>query len=296
LIQAACGAATIKQRYAEENRMTKSRRLDSFRIWRAGFGLLFAAFALLIVTDTYAAYGHQRPVLGVGVEGLDFRELDKMGLPYGVRVIGVTPNSPAELAGVKPGDIITAIDGMAVFSPARLQWLASEAHDKKETTLSLHREGTASDLRVDLSKASGGYGMGKKAVGGHSFIGIGMQPMNRVMSEAFGSPPEIGVLVTEVLQDSPAMQAGIKEGDVIIGLAGKAVDELSDIYRALNYFEPGETLSLNIYREKQEKSVKVTLGAMPVPAWGHGMRYPGGNSHSGHSMMPHHIPWQMQTR
>lgn len=255
-----------------------------------------AALALMVVTNAHAAYGHHRPVLGVGVTSLDFNELDKMELSYGVRVFGVKPRSPAEQAGIKVGDIITAIDGEAVFSPSRLQWLTGQIRDKKEAMVSLHCDGKTSDVRVDISKMTGGYEKGDKAAGGRSFIGIGMQPMNSVMRKAFGSPPELGVLVTEVLQDSPAVKAGIQQGDVIVGLAGKSVDDLSDVYRALNYFEPGETLSLKIYREKQEMSLEITLDSMPRSWWGHGMHNPHKGSHYGHHMMHPYFPGQMPVR
>ena len=274
--------------------MTKARRLDSTGIYSVWLSMLCVVFTLMIATDAHAAFSQQRPVLGVAVAGLDFRELDEMSLSYGVRVISIKPKSPAEQAGIKVGDIITAIDDQAVFSPARLQWLAGKARAKKEAKLSLYRSGESSDLNVDLTAASREYEKEKKAAAGRSFIGIGMQPMNKVLREAFGTPAEVGVLVTEVIESSPAMKAGIKAGDVIVELAGKSVDQVSDIYRALNYFEPGETLSFKIYRDKQEDSMELTLGSLPRPALGYGMHYPGRGGQLGHPMMLHLFPGHMQ--
>jgi hypothetical protein len=68
-----------------------------------------------------------------------------------------------------------------------------------------------------------------------------------------------GVLVTEVIEDSPAEKAGLQAGDVILGVAGDDVASPSDIRRAVRGHEPGETVEVRVKRRGAERLFPVTL-------------------------------------
>ena len=81
---------------------------------RTVWALLLVFFLMAGATVAGADKGS---VLGVMVEELSFQEIDRLGLSLGVRVRGVAPASPAATGGMKPGDIIIALDGAPVYSP-----------------------------------------------------------------------------------------------------------------------------------------------------------------------------------
>jgi serine protease Do len=83
------------------------------------------------------------------------------------------------------------------------------------------------------------------------------------LRRSFGAPEDSGVLIAEVSADSPASEAGLAAGDVIVKMDRKHVRYIADVYRVLDYFDPGEQLAVEIIRDKRVQTITVTLGARP---------------------------------
>jgi len=75
-----------------------------------------------------------------------------------------------------------------------------------------------------------------------------------------------GVRVLEVRPGGPAEKAGIRKRDLITGLAGIRVRQMSDMADVLELFPAGDSLTFDILRDGQLKKIKVTLGRRPAPA------------------------------
>jgi putative serine protease PepD len=73
-----------------------------------------------------------------------------------------------------------------------------------------------------------------------------------------------GAQVAEVVQGSPAAQAGVKQGDVITELDGEAVGDSEDLVAAIAEHEPGDAVTLEVKRGSDSTALKVTLGAQPA--------------------------------
>lgn len=71
-----------------------------------------------------------------------------------------------------------------------------------------------------------------------------------------------GVYITDVDSDGPGAQAGLQQGDVIVGLAGKGVDDKSSFEDVLATKAPGNKVSVNVYRGDQQLAFNVTLGEL----------------------------------
>lgn len=97
-----------------------------------------------------------------------------------------------------------------------------------------------------------------------AFIGIVGESVSDEMSEIYGIPK--GIFLTEVQEDSPAADAGLKRGDVIIKFDGSSVRSMSDLKEMLAYYAAGEevpvTISYQDDGEYVEEKVTVTLGAL----------------------------------
>jgi serine protease Do len=95
------------------------------------------------------------------------------------------------------------------------------------------------------------------------FIGVQMQPMTKEIAEAIGLKEPKGALVAEALKDSPAAKAGVRTGDTIVAVDGERIDDAKDLSRKIGIAAPDKTVSLTLYREGQERTVTVEVGAQP---------------------------------
>jgi hypothetical protein len=105
--------------------------------------------------------------------------------------------------------------------------------------------------------------------GQRAYLGIRMQELTAELRETFGVTGDRGVLVSEVMGDGPAGQAGLRAGDVLVGIDRKTVNDTGDVYRAMAYFDPGETVDVRVVRDREEKQLSVTLGGV-APSRFHG--------------------------
>ena len=88
-------------------------------------------------------------------------------------------------------------------------------------------------------------------------LGVSIQPLEGQLAEYFGA--STGVLVNRVEKDSPAAKAGLKAGDVVTAVNGKAVGEPSELIDVVREAGDGATLSIDIVRDKKPQSLKAEL-------------------------------------
>jgi S1-C subfamily serine protease len=77
-------------------------------------------------------------------------------------------------------------------------------------------------------------------------------------------PVDHGVLIVNVTPGGPAAQAGLKAGDIIVQLDGKAVNDVSGMGAILLSKKPGDTVSVQVYRGNQQQTVNVRLGELQI--------------------------------
>lgn len=121
---------------------------------------------------------------------------------------------------------------------------------RRELERSLPREGTWSfHGRPDEAFS---FGMNERGR-----LGVSVLPLEGQLAEYFGTSK--GVLVNSVEKDSPAAKAGLKAGDVVTAVNGKAVGEPSELIEAVREAGDGVTLSIDIVRDRKPQSVKAEL-------------------------------------
>jgi serine protease Do len=94
------------------------------------------------------------------------------------------------------------------------------------------------------------------------WLGVGLKDLPEDRSQMF-FPVESGVLVAQVDGEGPARVAGLREGDVILSLDGKAVKSAHDLIMAIGDRKVGATVQLEVSRSGQRKAVSIKLGQMP---------------------------------
>ena len=102
-----------------------------------------------------------------------------------------------------------------------------------------------------------------KGVVTRSYIGVQVQPVSAGIAESLGLKNAAGALVDEAKADTPAAKAGIEPGDVITAVNGNAVKDSRTLAREISGMAPGSTAKLDILRKGEQKSITVTVAAMP---------------------------------
>ncbi|MCE5249694.1 trypsin-like peptidase domain-containing protein [bacterium] len=96
------------------------------------------------------------------------------------------------------------------------------------------------------------------------FVGIRPEEITKEIQEAMNLPGKEGVLIKEILPDTPAAKAGLKHGDVIVTLDGKKVKDFQSFLFEIGNHAPGDTVNLGYIRESKDRSVKLTLSERPA--------------------------------
>lgn len=96
-----------------------------------------------------------------------------------------------------------------------------------------------------------------------SYLGIRGEDVSAEASELYGIPA--GVVITEVVENGPADQAGVKKGDILTELDGRSISSMAQLQDVLQYYAAGETVDLVVQRsdngEYQAQTLSITLGS-----------------------------------
>ena len=235
--------------------------------------------------------------LGVQTQEVNKDNFAKFGLKdvRGVAVEKVLENSPAAAAGIQNGDVIVRFNSEEITSTRKLSRLVSEVAPDHQVKLTIARGGSEQVINATIGKRSmprfeggnfnfsapgpmgnlNGYkellklkdlpqmkdfpkGEGQNfvwRVGEGRQIGIGVTALSKQLAEHFGV--ESGVMISEVRENSPASKAGLKAGDIIVDIDGKAVKGDFDLIRAINGKKEGD-VTLTIVRDGKRQTISVT--------------------------------------
>ncbi len=95
------------------------------------------------------------------------------------------------------------------------------------------------------------------------WLGVLIQEVNRDLAESFGLKRPRGALVAEVMVDSPAEQAGLRAGDIVLEYEGESVELSSDLPPMVGRTPVGESASLEVLREGRRIDLDVVIGKLP---------------------------------
>ncbi len=95
------------------------------------------------------------------------------------------------------------------------------------------------------------------------FIGVQIQPVTKDIADSLGLKEARGALVAEAQADGPAAAAGVKAGDTIVSVDGKAVDGPRQLSREIAAKKPGSTVAIGVVRDGKEQTLSLKLGTLP---------------------------------
>lgn len=98
------------------------------------------------------------------------------------------------------------------------------------------------------------------------YLGLAVQPLTRDMAEALSLKEMRGVLINQVSPDSPAQQAGIRAGDVLLNFDGQALDDIGHYRNRVALAQPDRTVRLELLRDGRPFTVQVRVGRLDETA------------------------------
>src|SRR5262249_10134741 len=95
------------------------------------------------------------------------------------------------------------------------------------------------------------------------WLGVSIQAMKPELAKGFGLKEPRGVLISDVVQDSPADKAGVAAGDVVTEFDGKKVDTPQDLQKVVALTAPGKGVPIKVWRDRAEKTLEIKIGETP---------------------------------
>ena len=202
-------------------------------------GIGFAIPANMVKGVVAAARGGgrsvKRPWLGAELRTVSPDIAESMGLsrPAGAIVAALAPNSPAASAGLKAGDLISAIDGHPVDDAAGVGFQLATKATGGQAKLEVLRAGKPFSVALALAPPPEIPPREKTRINARSLFS-GAEVMNlspAVLDELSMREPAAGVVVSDVAEGSPAAEVGLRKGDVVIAVNGEKISATRDLER-----------------------------------------------------------------
>jgi len=196
------------------------------------------------------------------------------GTDHGALVASVQPDSPAAKAGIQPGDVILQVDGQAVKDPRDLAVDIAGVKPGSEAHLNIFRNGQTQDVAATVATmpnqqvASNDQGSGDASADHQPRIGLALEPISPDVRDQLNLPASTrGAVVAQVQPGSPADQAGIQQGDVVVGVGNRAVSNPREAVEAIHgATRQGQEVALRIMRDGHTQFVALDLSHASQPA------------------------------
>ena len=206
-----------------------------------------------------------------GYVGLHLQELtpaiaQALGRPddKGVLVASVEPGSPAEKAGFRTGDVVTQFDRKSVASGRDLSRTVAAMTPGSQASATVVRDGKPQELTVVIGQRSDEQATAPAALGGADGgrrLGLALSPIPEAARGQLGlEPGSSGVLIQRVEPNSPAAQAGLRQGDVIVAANNQLVTAPADVAKAWTDAQ-GQKKPVLLRVKREDQYLFVAVGA-----------------------------------
>ena len=140
----------------------------------------------------------------------------------------------------------------------------------------ISEDGTTTELHGDDMKWVHEGGEHAMFLGGkRGFLGVQLSELTPELREHFGVPSTAGVMVSKVVEDSPAEKAGVRVGDILTRVGEKDIASGRDLMKAIGHAEDGETVNLEVWRANRVQTVAATIETREPKMAMHAMAFQG---------------------
>jgi serine protease Do len=220
----------------------------------AGAGFAIPSQIVRATTEQLIKSGKvEHGYLGIGMNDVtpDNAHFFNLQDATGAIVSQVTPDSPASSGGLKTGDVIAQLNGQKIVNGSALQVAVSEMAPGTKITLGILRDGKLETLNLTVGQFHGNTEVAEN--GGedgqpNGKIGIEIGNLTTEARQQFNVPEQVhGVLVQNVRSGSPADDAGLQPGDVILEVNRKPAESASQFASAVHQDKDGKELLILVW-------------------------------------------------
>ncbi len=235
--------------------------INSLIFSRSGgsIGLSFAVpanVAVKVVGQLKSKGYVDRGWLGVYIQDVDKKLAESFGLdkPTGALVAQVEPNSPADKAGLEPGDIVLSLNGEKIIDSGDLPHVVGLLAPEDKIKAVLIHKGKKKTLNIVVGALPTLEPKAKSLIK-PDVLGL---IIAEIEDDGMGSW-RTGVLIVEVFPGSVASKAGLVKGDVVMQLGYHSIDSSSDYFEAIKRLHKGEPVAIRLIRQGRSifKSIEV---------------------------------------
>lgn len=202
-----------------------------------------------------------------------------------VEILEVDPDSPAEKGGLKKGDFVLQVNGHDVTGTKMFADFIREQKPGEVIELKIIRGEKELEVEIKLGEYTEESiweemerkfprlfkipdsidpfsiepRRGRWFWQDRKYIGIMLQELTAELSEYFGVKEGLGLLVAQIEEGSPAQEAGLKVGDVIIGADGERIESVNELSRVIQKKEEGDKIEIEFLRDRKKKKVEVKI-------------------------------------
>lgn len=209
----------------------------------------------LLISDGKVTRGY----LGVSIEDAKtYADVDSLGLPDGLGAIvnQVQPDTPAERAGLKTYDVIRKVNGEPVTTASELVRKIASFPPDAAVKLEIWRDKDTMEVEVVLMERNLQTAQRPSS---QSAQGIKVQGLTPQILERMGMQQDVaGVVIVEVEPGSPADEARLREGDIIIEVGQQAVSSVPEFFKLMDtHAQPGKGLIIRYLRGEATAAITV---------------------------------------
>jgi len=186
--------------------------------------------------------------LGVTIQRVTPSLAESLGLSTarGALVADVLDNSPAEAGAIRRGDVIVEFDGQVVPRSDELPMLVARTAVGETVPIKVYRNGAQQTLSVHIGELKEETVV--TSMNGNPELGLAVQPVTPQMAESLAMARAEGVIVAAVEPGSPADQAGLRRGDVVLEVNKVRIADMADYRRSLARIKKDETALFLVQR------------------------------------------------
>jgi serine protease Do len=164
----------------------------------------------------------------------ELKEAQNLESTRGILVAQVDEGTPADKADLEVGDVIVGFNGIKVEDAQQFRFLVADAGPGTEADLDIIRDGKKKSLQVKLGDRAEILGSTGGRPGesedSENWLGLEVETPSRMHAERFGIEVEPGAIIVSVEPGSPADDAGLTRGDIILKIAGRDIEDAGDFH------------------------------------------------------------------
>jgi len=198
--------------------------------------------------------------IGVIIQKVTPELKDKLNLPdeKGALVSDVVSRGPADESGIKRGDVIVSFDGKPIRESRELPYIVASTSLGKTVPVDIirNREKMRAEVRVGELKIEEEYQQGSKA---EPSFGMILQEITPEIAQQYDLSETSGLIIVNVENNSPAAEADLRSGDIILEVDRTPVKSIAAFNRKIRQYKKGNTILFLINRDGSTRFLTLTI-------------------------------------